>query len=337
VNKRVLVLLAAGVLAAAVCLITPVLAQDANAQTNGVPSDAVNAADDQIAPPPTTVVEEDYRIAEEDVIRMDVWGEPQLTNMQMQVTPDGKINVAYLGSVQAAGLTIAELTDLIRDRFEEEQILFDPRIQLTILTIHQPTVRVLGQVNRPGIVVYKDGDKVIDAIAQAGSYTENAWLERVTLTHKDADQPITIDIKNILDGDLTQNFELQKGDTIYIPPEDYENKVYVLGQVLRPSLYDLKENTTVLAAISMAGGPTQRGSLNSTLVIRGDSGNPGKPIRLRCNLTQLFENADVTQDVVLRSGDVVFVPESNKPDWSKISQVLSTIMSVTYIRRYGLF
>ena len=284
---------------------------------------------------PVTVVDANYRIVEEDILRMDVWGEPQLSNMQMQVTPDGKINVPYLGTIQAAGLTQAELTASIVRTLEEMELVANADVQITILSLHQPTARVLGEVNRAGAIVFKDGDTVIDAVAQAGSYTGNAMLESASLTRKNAEKPIPINLKRMFDdGDLSQNYVLQNGDTIYIPPEDYNNKIYVLGQVYRPGIYDLKDNTTVLTAISMANGATERGALKNTVVIRG---NPSKPERVSCNLTKLFEKADMSQDVTLQPGDVVIVPETRRPNWPEISSILSTIMNITYIRRYGLF
>lgn len=283
----------------------------------------------------TPVAADDYRIMEEDVLRIDVWGEPQLSNMQMQVTSDGKINVAFLGEMQAAGLTQTELTQRIKEKFEEAEILFDAKIQISIVTLHQPTARVLGEVQRPGAIVFKDGDTVLDAVAQAGSYTQNAMLERATLTHKSSEKPIPIDLRKMFnEGDLTQNYTLQTGDTIYIPPEDYQNKIYVLGQVLKPGLYALKARTTVLSAVSLAGGPTERGALKSTVVVRGD---PAKPERVPCDLTRLFNKADLTQDVALRPGDVVIVPETKKPNWPAISSIVSVISNISVIRRYGLF
>lgn len=283
---------------------------------------------------PNVVADANYEIQEEDVLRMDVWGEQQLSNLQMQVTPDGKINVPFLGPVQAAGITQQKLTDTIVKMFADAGIIYNAKVQITILTLHQPMVRVLGEVQKPGAVVFKDGDTIYDAIAQAGSYTENAWLAKATITHKGSDQPIPIDMKKMFDGDLSQNMKLQKGDTIYIPPEDYQNKIYVMGQVMRPNIYSLKDNTTVLSAINLAGGPTERGTLRATMIIRG---NPGKPEKVPCNLTALLDKADLSQDIVLKAGDVVYVPETKNPDWSKISQVLSTIVNLTYIRRYGIF
>ena len=294
-----------------------------------------NSVNGQSAPPTAALVDAKYRLTEEDILRLDVWNEPQLTSPQLQVTPDGKVNIAYIGDVQAAGLTQAELVQSIAKKLEEAGIIANPKIQITILNVHRPTCRVAGAVGRPGEITFKDGDTIMDAIAQAGSFQENAWLEKSTLTHKGSDTPIPLDLRAMFDhGDLSQNYELQKGDTIYVRLPTYENQIYVLGHVARPGLYPIKENTTVLAAISLAGGPTERGAVRGTVVVRGD---PAKQQRVKCDLTRVLDKGDITQDVVLQPGDVVVVPETKKPDWGKISQLLSTIMNVSYIRRYGLF
>lgn len=279
-------------------------------------------------------VDENYRIVEEDVLQVTVWGEQQLSG-SVPVMLNGKANLPFLGEVQAAGLTQAELAEVVKKRLAEEGIVYDAKVQITVTTIHTPLVRVLGQVVRAGTVSFKEGDRILDAIASAGGYTDNAMLENATLTRKGPDsQPIPIDLRKMFHGDLSQNFELKNGDTIYIPPEDYQNKIYVLGNVYRPGPYPLKDNTTVLSAITLAGGPTERGVLKSTMVVRGD---PAKPERVACNLTRLIDKGDLTQNILLKAGDIVIVPESKKPNWTQISQILGTIMNITYLRRYGLF
>lgn len=282
----------------------------------------------------SVVSDESYRIKQEDVIQFSVWGEQELRNLQLLVTPDGNINVPLLGAVKAEGYTIPELKNVIAARFESEGIFVNPKIQLAIFTVNRPRARVLGEVNRPGEFEFKEGDRILDAIAQAGSYRENAWLEKASLMRKGSEQPIDLDLKKLLDGDLTQNYELQKGDTIYIPPENYANKIYVLGYVLKPGIYALKDKTTVLDAISLAGGPNERGALRGTVIVRGD---PTNPTRVPVDMTRLFDKGDLTQNILLLPGDVVMVPETNRPDWNKVSSVIGTVMNLTYLRRYGLF
>lgn len=282
----------------------------------------------------SVVTDESYRIKQEDVIQFSVWGEPELRNLQLLVTPDGNINVPLLGAVKAEGYSISELRDAIARKFESDGIFVSPRIQISILAVNRPRARVLGEVNRPGEFEFKEGDRILDAIAQAGSYRDNAWLEKASLTRKGAKEPIELDLKKLLDGDLTQNYELQKGDTIYIPPENYANKIYVLGYVMKPGIYALKDKTTVLDAISLAGGPNQRGAMRGIVVVRGD---PTNPTRVPVDMARLFDKGDLTQNIILLPGDVVMVPETNRPDWNQVSSVIGTIMNLTYLRRYGLF
>jgi len=339
--KKIALTLPALCALAAVLLVNalPCLAADAAPASGaaGAAPSASQPATTAPALPPVQVpviVEPNYKLMEEDVLRLDVWGEQQLTGQQMQVTPDGNVNVGYIGDVRAEGLTIAELGKVISNKLAEAGIIYDAKVQLTLINKHRPTVQVLGQVQRPGQVEFKEGDTIIQAVAVAGSYTETAWLENATITHKDSKDPIRINLRKLFDGDLTQNFELKKGDIIYIPPEDYQNKVYVLGRVMRPGIYSLKANTTVMAAISLAGGPLERGALKSTVVVRGDRANPQ---RVQCNLSKLLDQADVSQDIVLQSGDIVLVPESKSIDWGKISQLLSSMVNLSYLSRSGLF
>lgn len=330
-NRPVLVVLV-------ICLMAVIAGVSFADEPSGAP-DKASTPDAVLSPgvsssDPAIGVGKDYRLTDEDILRMDVWGEEQLSSLQMQITPDGKVNIPYAGEMTAEGLTLTELTDQIAGEFVKAGILINPRVQITLISMHQPTVRVLGEVNKPGVVVFKEGDTILDAISQAGSYTENAWLEKTSLMRKGEGGPTTIDLRKMLDGDISQNTELKKGDIIAIPPEDYENKVYVMGQVLRPSMYDLKDNTTVLAAINLAGGPTERASLRNTRVLRGD---PKNPQAVSCNLTKLLDGGDRAQDILLQPGDVVMVPETKQPNWNKISQILSTILNFTYIRKFGIF
>lgn len=320
-NIRVLALLAAFV-AAAVCLPAAVAIAAVGDSGTGISAVADTPA----------VAGVNYRIVEEDVLRMDVWGEPQLSNMQMQVTPDGRINAPYLGDLEVVGKTQVEVADEISKKLADLDIVIDAKVQISLITMHRAQVWVLGAVARPGSFEFKDGDTLLHAIAQGGSYTDDAMLESATLTRKGADAAVPVDLRKLLNGDFSQNQVLQNGDALFIPHEDYNNKIYVLGQVNRPGQYSLKDKTTLLAAISLAGGQTQRASITKTVVVRGD---PAKPERVTTDLGRLFGKGDMTQDVALKPGDIVVVPETKKVEWSTIASIISAAVNVTYLRRLG--
>ena len=92
--------------------------------------------------------------------------------------------------------------------------------------------------------------------------------------------------------------------------EDYHTKqITVLGAVKEPGKYDMntEKETTVLEAIAMAGGFTKVASRNGTRIIRNeDDEEKAIPIRI----TDITKKGMKDKDVVLQSGDVIFVPES---------------------------
>ena len=280
------------------------------------------------APSTVAISDPNYLIVADDVLRLDVWGEPQLTGAQMAVTPSGTVSIPFLGEMKVVGLTQTEVAKLIATRLQEAEILADARVQVSLIQMHRPQARILGAVQRPGAFEFKDGDTVFDAVAQGGSYAEDAMLESASLTRKDSDKSIPIDLRKLFAGDLTQNYKLQNGDTLYVPHEDYKNKFYVMGQVYRPGAFSLKDKTDVLTAINLAGGSLPRASVKNTVVVRDGT-------RMKVDMGRLYDKGDMSQNIALQTGDIVIIPETKAMDWNKISQVISTVVNVMYLRRLG--
>lgn len=284
------------------------------------------------APPPanTAVSDPDYHIVVDDVLRLDVWGEQTLSGAQMAVTPNGSISVPFLGEITVLGMTQAEVSKIIATKLQEAEILADAKVQISLVQMHRPQARILGAVQRPCSFEFKDGDTILDAIGQGGSYAEDAMLESASVTRKDSDQPLPINLKKLFAGDLSQNYKLQNGDAIYVPHEDYHNKFYVFGQVYKPGQYSLKDNTDVLTAISLAGGQLPRASIRRTIIVRATG---GKPEKVNADLNRLFGRGDMSQNVTLKAGDIVIVPETKSPDLNKIGQAIGAVFNAVYLRK----
>lgn len=313
-----------------------ILAAGARAQDE--PAPAPTAADSQTEVTPAEAPELEapvgppaqYRLQTEDVLKITVWGEQNLTGDHM-VDPEGNINLSLVGQLHVAGLTVRELIDRLAKELDE--YLVDPRIQVTIVSFRKPKVHVLGEVNRPGVQEFKYGDRVMEGVSLAGSFRDSAFLKGATLTRKGQTDSVSLDLHSLFyGGDMSKNLELQDGDAIYIP-EDTTNKFYVLGEVVRPGQFKLKENMTVMDAITTANGPTDRGILKGTAVIR-EGTDPSRPSeRIKLDLGKFISKADLTQNIKLQPGDVVYVPETTKPDWTKVSQVMSALFNSTYLFR----
>src|SRR5690606_5454566 len=83
---------------------------------------------------------------------------------------------------------------------------------------------------------------------------------------EDADvEVISVDVFALQSGALERNVLLQDGDTVFVPRAA---TIYVFGEVKTPGAYPVQKDTTVLQALSLAGGSTDAGALNRTRVIR---------------------------------------------------------------------
>lgn len=325
-----------------VLLLVSIWADHAWAQTNVPPATTPFIAIPLSAEPPAAAASpaapsappeapEDYLIQPEDVLRISVVGEPDL-GLDQIVDPKGSINVPMLGSVMAGGLTRTQLADELAKRYSK--YLVEPKVQVGLVQFRKPRVYVVGQVNRPSTFELRAGDRVMEAIALAGSFTQNADLSAATLTHQGSEERVPLDLHRLFfQGDMAENLTLQDGDTIYIP-EDVTNRFFVLGEVMRPGKYEYKEGMTVMDAISDAGGANPKANAKSTFVIRGD---PKNPQRIKVDVSRFLKHADIRQNVVLQPGDVIYIPETNKPDWSKIASIIGIVVNSSYIARiWGL-
>lgn len=90
-------------------------------------------------------------------------------------------------------------------------------------------------------------------------------------------------------------------------------RVYVLGQVTKPGLYEIERQHNLLDAIGLAGGYTKDAAKKKVHIIRKD--NTGAPIK--ANLVNLLSKGDMTQNYTLNDGDVVFLSDNNRLDFAK--------------------
>ncbi len=102
---------------------------------------------------------------------------------------------------------------------------------------------------------------------------------------------------------------LDNDDLVFIPAKNKTaDRVYVFGEVEKPGAYPFTgPRMKLIDAISEAGGPTVFATASSTKVVRGDI---NKPEVLSANLQRLLEEGDHTQNVVLASGDFIYVPRN---------------------------
>lgn len=108
----------------------------------------------------------------------------------------------------------------------------------------------------------------------------------------------------------------------------HTTRVYVLGEVQKPGLYELEKAHNLLDAIGAAGGYTKDAAKKKIYVARKD-----KPKELiKANLLQLLQKADFSQNLMLEEGDVVYLSSNNRVDY--VRDILPLLTGAYYITHY---
>lgn len=198
------------------------------------------------------------------------------------VLPDGTAVVNYAGVIDAAGVTIHRINELVNDA--AKKWFATPHIEITLDRRRLEQVYVLGAVAHPGLYSAKekpDESKNANAkskeqftitklLEMAGGLKDTADTRHLHVTRLHPKSVIDVDLYKLLrDGDVNEDLVLKSGDVIYIPIAGTEssitnklgqitpvsNKIRVIGAVMKPGLIEIPKNgTDLLAVIAAAGG-----------------------------------------------------------------------------------
>lgn len=241
--------------------------------------------------------EQKYIIGINDKLSFSVYGNPDLSST-FQVGTDGKINLSLVGDIQAAGLTVSELTNQVSQLLAADFIV-DPQVTIEVVEYNSQWAYVTGQVRNQMRVALRGNTTLKDAIAEAGGLYTDAGQD-IIISRKKAGSQDSEQIK-ISRADFEEgiaNALLFNGDVITVPKAKY---AYIQGEVRRPGSIMLDKGITLLKSISMAQGLTDWA--DDTVIILSESSS-GK-ITSRYNLKKIREGK--APDVILKAGDVIIV------------------------------
>ena len=231
-----------------------------------------------------------------DSIRVTVFQNPDLTT-ETRISERGTIMFPLIGEVALAGQTPTGGAVQIAEQLKQGNYIRNPQVSLSVTQVRSRQVSVLGQVGRPGRYALDDvNSKLTDILALAGGISP-AGDDVVTVTVARGSQirKLEIDVpKMYRNGDLSQNIEVESGDTIFVQRAPV---FYIYGEVQRAGAYRLEPDMVVMQALSLGGGLTPRGTDRGIKISRRTpDGSVGKV------------DAKLTDRV--RPDDVIYVGES---------------------------
>ena len=245
----------------------------------------------------------DYVVGAQDVLKITVFDEPTMSG-SYRVDTDGSFQYPMLGRIAVGGMRVREVEQMLRTKLEDGYIK-RAQVAVDVEQLRSRSIFVVGEVRSPGKYPMTVQMSLIEALAAAGSTTAAASSEVMILRPRDAGSakaltPEQVDQSNVTRvnlgdlqlGRLSQNVTLVEGDTIFVPKAD---KFFITGQVRSPGAYTYERGLTVLQAISLAGGLTEKGSSRRIKVIRSVKGKKTQ---------QGIDLADA-----LQPGDTLVIPQ----------------------------
>jgi len=321
--------------------ITPALVQaQAQGQPRGIPPQ-VQALFAEPKP---------YTIGPSDVIGIVVYDHPELLPnagavISQQVDPtgitaapgfivsaDGEVTFPHVGRIKLEGLTEIEAAELLTRRLA--RVIKDPQVTVRIQSFRSRRAYVEGEVRTPGTQIFTDVPMTLpEAINRAGGITPNGDRSFVTLTRNN--QTTVINLMQLQElGASANRILLQNGDMVTVRHRD-ENKVYVMGEIAKPSALPMHNGRLSLnQALGEAGGPNlATANTGQVYVIRNTAQGSPAVFHLNASTPSALALADT---FALRPRDVVYIDPVPLVNWNRIislvlpsAQVLSTGRSIT--------
>lgn len=265
----------------------------------------------------------DYVIGSGDLLGIDVFDVPELSR-DVRVNETGYISLPLMPSkVRATGLTPFQLQDKLAELLQTNGLVSTPQVTVSVKEQHSQPITVIGAVKTPMVIQALRKTTLLQALSQAGGISDEAGSS-VIVTRSATDvsesanpgdasapsapQIFTINLSDLLEsGDSRFNIPLVGGDVVSVPRAGI---IYVVGAVNRPGGFLLQndlDRMTMLKMLSLAGGTTSTAKMKKAVILRRNP-DTGKRDQVPVDLSKIMHLK--TQDVLLQSNDILFVPDS---------------------------
>ncbi|MDD2673108.1 MAG: polysaccharide biosynthesis/export family protein [Syntrophales bacterium] len=304
----------------------------------------------------------EYIIGPGDILTINFWEGPKVNTYDAIVRPDGKISYSFVDNLTVIGFTANEVREILIS--ELKRYIRQPRLEVIVKEYKSKSALLFGQINilqqgvsGPGKYPLKGKVSVLDLIVIAGGPTMgrgagvtgmsasnvvatsvgamsipesgNADLRKVELVRRGRKYTLNL-YDAMFRGDVSQNVIVDNGDIVTVPElPTFGERIYVFGEVRTQGIYRLKDASDLLAAVSISGGMTQIAIKSDIKIIREYVERGGKPLIISADMDELLKRGDMSQNVALKNGDVVYVPRRTIGDINEF--ITNTVPLLDYL------
>ncbi len=182
------------------------------------------------------------------------------------------------------------------------------------------SIKVFGEVHRPGLFGFKKGANIVDMIMRAGGVTRYAGVEQIRIVS--SGRPHPFNLRDYLDtGNKSLLPDLSPGDTIFVPQKtDSVSKgartVYVMGNVFAPGAFETKNDANFFDILANAGGPNRYADTRQMQVLKLDGST------VQFDLQEYMAGNGTIPLPEINPGDAILVPEKtdmNEKSWLNVA------------------
>ncbi|MGB3533502.1 MAG: polysaccharide biosynthesis/export family protein [Microcoleaceae cyanobacterium] len=304
----------------------------------------------------------EYTLGPGDLIEVNVLDVPEYSGEYL-ILNDGTMSLPLIGRMQAAGLTVLGLTDLISQKYAP--YVQQTSVAVSIVSPRPITIAVAGEVNRPGSYIIPlivpetqarqfQFYKVTQLLQQAGGVTQVGDISQIEIRRVSPTQQVfTINLRELIEeGDLSQDVVLRDGDRIIVPiaptldptavrqitsasfaPETIDPfPVVIVGEVFQPGTHMVGEDPVasgeppkLTEAITLAGGITPLADIREIQLRRLTT--KGEEQIITVDLWELLIEGDANQDIALQTGDSIIIPQAKEIDPEEVAALADASFS----------
>ena len=239
-------------------------------------------------------VPSEYVLGPGDEIKVQMFGKDN-KELALTVDREGVVSFPQIGPISVSGLNFAQAKALLADEIKQKMIGVSASI--TMGQLRSIRIFALGDVYRPGSYTVSGLSTLSSALFASGGVKKIGSLRNIEL-RRNGRKVITIDLYDfLLRGDTNKDVRLLPGDVVFVP--SIGKTVSIAGEVVRPAIYETKNEKTVADILKLAGGLMPKAYLEKALIERVDAKGEQKVV----NLSLLGAGSNVP----IRNGDVIKV------------------------------
>ncbi|MGC8520023.1 MAG: SLBB domain-containing protein [Steroidobacteraceae bacterium] len=240
-------------------------------------------------------VPSNYQVGPGDTLDIQLYGN-QNESYQLTVGRNGQITFPQLGPISVGGQLFSAVQSEIQSRVAHQMI--GVHASVTMAQTRSIQVFVMGDAFRPGVYTLSGIATMTSALYAAGGVSKTGSLRRVQLI-RNGQVIDTLDLYNLLiHGSTRHDATLLQGDVVFVPPVGHT--VAIDGEVQRPAIYEVKNESSPAQVIALAGGLKPNADVADATVTRILANGERVVLPLKLGPGGVAEG--------LRNGDYIHIP-----------------------------